>query len=157
MLKSSISYLLGLERKPKVLWHSLRGLRHISRGHGSGDEGLGLANGSALLELDIVADLELVVGVLGLELLLLLLFLIRHLYLGCGARRVTSTDTILSLVEHTMQPFSDFTARIGERAVRRGVREKEVGLRRGEGREDPLRVGLELGEKELEESVMGIA
>ncbi|GFS37637.1 ribosomal protein S17 [Actinidia rufa] len=60
-------------QQPKVLWHSLRGLRHISRGHGSGDEGLGLANGSALLELDIVADLELVVGVLGLELLLLLL------------------------------------------------------------------------------------
>ncbi|GFZ19381.1 ribosomal protein S17 [Actinidia rufa] len=37
----------------------------------NGDEGLGLANGSTLLELDIVADLELVVGVVGLELLLL--------------------------------------------------------------------------------------
>ena len=64
--------MLGLERKPKVLRHGLRGdLPHNSRGHGNGDECVGLANGSALLELHIVADLELVVRVMGLELLLL--------------------------------------------------------------------------------------
>lgn len=43
----------------------------VAGGDGDGEESLGLADGSALLELNEVADLELVVGVMGLVLLLL--------------------------------------------------------------------------------------
>lgn len=44
---------------------------HVPGGDRDGEEGLGLADGAALLELDEVADLEPVLGVVGLELLLL--------------------------------------------------------------------------------------
>lgn len=64
--------LLRFQGNPKLRRFSIGDfLPGVPGGNGNGDEGLGLTNGSALLELYVISDLELVVGVVGLELLLL--------------------------------------------------------------------------------------
>lgn len=72
-VEASLSVLLlgPWRRQIEIERHRLDRLGGVAGGDGDGDESLGLADGAGLLELDVVADLELVLGVMGLVLLLL--------------------------------------------------------------------------------------
>lgn len=62
---------LRFQGKTEILRNVLSRLGGVPGGDGDGEEGLGLADGAGLLELDEVADLELVLGVVRLVRLLL--------------------------------------------------------------------------------------